>query len=189
MTALTVPVSGQAINASWGSAVTDSINNRTTSTIAASSAITTTQTQVIGRTIAANTLSAGSTYRLKAVGVITSTAANAVTFRCRIGTTTLTGNIAGSRNPTATTTASANSFTIEALFTVRSIGATGTCLSNMLVIGEAAQPFSVSVAQTTSTATVVVNTTVANILELTAVTAAATTSVTFHQATIEQLTA
>lgn len=151
----------------------------------ATGAITTTETVAASLTIPAGTFTVGSTYRLTCHGLITSSAANSVTFRMRVGTTTLTGNVAMSRALTATTTASSNGFSISGLFTVRSVGASGACLGNVMIVGSATQPFSVNAASSETTATVAVDTTVANVLEFTVVTAAGTTSVNVTQATWE----
>lgn len=147
-------------------------------------AITTTETQVCGITIPANTLTVGSVYEIDAWGNVTSSAGNVVTFRIRIGTTTLTGNIPEQLAPTATATAANNSFHLTGRLTVRSVGAGGTIIGSLQFIGQDTQPFTVRLRASQATATVAVNTTVANILELTAQTAAGTTSVTFQQATI-----
>lgn len=185
--ALTVPTAGASMDAAgFGAPVARFVNDRA-SIVAATGNITNTQTQVVGLTIPANVLVAGSTYRLEGWGVCTSSVANAVTLRVRIGTTTLTGNIAGSRAPNGTTTASADGFKVEALFTVRTAGASGTCVAQVMTIGEAAQPFNTQTFVNPTTSTVVVDTTVQNILELTAVTAAGTTSVNFYAATIERV--
>lgn len=183
MTTITVPSSGDPITAAWGASVANLLNANTART-SSSGSITTSQTQVIGLTVPANALVAGSTYRLEGWGVCTSSAANVVTFRVRVGTTTLTGNIAGSRAPTATTTASSDGFKVEALFTVRTAGASGTCVAQVAHLGQSAQPFSAPTTVSPTNSTVTVDTTVQNILELTAVTAAGTTSVTFYGAAI-----
>lgn len=153
--------------------------------VADTAAITTTETQVVGITIPAGTLTAFSVYEIDAWGNVTSTAGNVVTFRIRIGTTTLTGNIPEQLAPTATATAANNSFHLTGLVTVRSTGAGGTIIGALQFIGQDAQPFTVRLRASQATGTVVVNTDVANILELTAQTAAGTTSVTFQQATIK----
>ena len=146
--------------------------------------ITTTQTQVVGITIPANTFTAGSVYEFDIWGNVTSSAANTVTMRLRVGTTTLTGNIIANVAPTATTTASNNSFHLTGTVTVRSVGASGTIIGGIQFIGQDTQPFTVRLRASQETATVTVNTTVANILEATIVTGGATTSVTVQQATI-----
>lgn len=152
------------------------------------SAITTTQTQVAAITVPAGTFTAGSVYRITAFGEVTSGGTHAVTIRVRIGTTTLTGNIAASSSPTATATANGHSFAVTALVTIWTVGAGGTADGGIAVVGTGPgtqQPFSDSSRVGISASPITVDTTVANILELTAVTANAATSVTFHQAVIE----
>ena len=158
------------------------------SIVGASGAITNTQTQVAAITVPAGSFTKGSVYRITATGVLTSSAANAVTFRVRVGPTTLTGNIAAAVAPTATTTASGNGFRIDALITIRSVGAGGSVIGSITAAGTGPaiqQPFTDALRTGVEAATVAVDTTVANLVELTAVTAAGTTSVTFHQAVIE----
>lgn len=147
-------------------------------------AITTTQTQVVGITVPANTFTVGSVYEFDVWGNVTSSAANTVTMRLRVGTTTLTGNIIANVAPTATTTASNNSFHLTGTVTVRTVGASGTIIGGIQFIGQDTQPFTVRLRASQETATVTVNTTVANILEATIVTGGATTSVTVQQASI-----
>lgn len=154
-----------------------------------SGGITTTETQVKGITIPANSLVVGSVYRIEAWANVTSSAANVVTFRVRLGPTTLTGAVVDSINPTATTTAAGESIRIEALVTVRSVGATGTVIGGVLMVGGASQPFSVATRVDQNSATTTIDTTVANVLELTARTAAGTTTVTFRQGIISCLMA
>jgi hypothetical protein len=69
--------------------------------------------------------------------------------------------------------------------TVRSVGASGTIIGGLQFIGQDTQPFTVRLRASQATATVSVDTTVANILEVTGVTGGATTSVTVQQATIK----
>jgi len=188
---ITTPAAGGSIDATWGQGVATFVNGRTAIT-ANVAGITTTQTQVVALTVTANTFITGATYRVRGFGTITSTAANACTFRVRIGTTTLTGNIPATVAPTATTTASAHSFEVEGIVTIRSTGASGSAIGGMSARGTGpgtAQPFTDSHRVGTSTATVTVDTTVQNILELTAVAAAGTTTINFYVATIELMSA
>lgn len=142
------------------------------------SAITTTETQVIGCTIPANTFVVGATYTVKAWFTMTSTVANVATFRLRCGATTLTGTVLTSMNPTATATATNEGYYIEATLTIRSVGAGGTAWAAIEMVAKTTQPFAVGHRVEVGSATVAVNTTQANILELTAQTAAGTTSTT-----------
>lgn len=186
MSALTVPAAGQGIQASWGAGVANYINDHASPIVASTAAIVNVETVVKSISVAANTLQAGSVFRVTAYGQSTSTVANAVTFRVRIGTTTLTGNIPATLTVTGTTTAAGNTFTVSGLVTIRTIGATGTTAGGMVMTESVTQPFTV-LAQTSTTSSVTVNSTVANLVEFTAVTAANTTSVTFTQCVIEAL--
>ena len=183
--AVTVPAAGDDIEAAFGIAVARHVNARATQS--GSGTITTTETKLVNLTIPANTFETGSAYRLEGWGVCTSSGTNAVTFRVRVGTTTLTGNIAGGRAPTATATASADGFKVEALFVVRSTGASGTCVAQMLTHGGPTQPFNTTTFETVTNSTVTVDTTVQNLLELTCVTAAVGTSINVYSATIERV--
>lgn len=141
---------------------------------------------IVSAIIPAGTFTVGSVYRITAVGTVTSSATNIVTFRCRVGPTTLTGSIATTIPPTATASASADGFVLEMYITCRSAGAGGTVIGAGTVIGQSdTQPFQVSNRSDVATAAVAVDTTVANLLELTCVTAANTTTVIFRQAFIE----
>lgn len=182
---------GDELLASWGAAVANFINARA-ALAAATGNITTTQTQVIGLTIPADSLEVGTTYRLWAAGVATNTsgADRALTVRCRIGSTSLTGNIAGSRAPNIKDGAAGEGFEVAFTFTVRTAGASGKCLAASKTAGQSSNPLNtpvwVNVAVTADE--VDVDTTVANVLEITAITAHANASVNFHQATIERVT-
>lgn len=150
-------------------------------------AFSTSETQVVGATIPANSWTVGSTYRIRAFGqvVANSSAAHTVTLRCRIGTSSLSGNIAASRAPATSGTASGDPFSVEALVTCRSVGASGTVIGGVAIIGNATQPFNAAQFIGNSGSTVVVDTTAANVIELTGVTSNAGTTVAFHLATIE----
>lgn len=188
MSSIEVPTLDTEVTQAWGEAVADHLNHAV-GKAASSASITTSQTQVVGLAIPANTLEAGDVFRITAFGTCTSTVANAVTFRLRIGTTTLTGNILSTNNPTATTTASNDPFEIDALVTIRTTGASGTATGGQVMNGGATQPFGSATRTDQPTSTQTVDTTVANVLELTAVTAAGTTTVIFRQAVIQKLKA
>jgi len=186
MPLVTSPAGGDPIDAAWGIAVSNLVNDRA-AIVAATGNITTTQTQVVGLTIAANKLAAGSCYRVECWGTVTSSGVNGVTIRVRLGTTTLTGAIVAERTPNATATASVDPFRFSALVTVRTAGAGGTAIGAAETMGQAAQPFNTQTFTNVETTTDAVDTTVANILELTIVTAAAGTSVNVRQAVIERI--
>jgi hypothetical protein len=157
--------------------------------IVAAVAITTTETQVVGITIPAGTLQVGSTYRATAFGVASNTSGSnqVLTLRCRVGPTTLTGPATGVRSPSIVTAAAGQGLSYEFLFTVRTTGASGTAIANGTSSSAASVPLNAVISVSNHTTTVALDTTVANILEMTAVTAHANASVTFHQALIERV--
>lgn len=169
-TVVTVPAATDEILATWGQAVAYALNGA--SITSAVSVDDSPQMQVVGLTVPAGYLVAGAAYRLVAYG----TASNAggstrtLTLRVRCGPTTLTGNIAGSRTPNIAVGASAEGFMVEFLFTVRTAGASGTCIANGVTISGPSQPLNTNAFVSPDTSTVAVDTTVDNILELTAVT-------------------
>ena len=153
---------------------------------AASAGINSTETVVTSLSAPANSLKAGSTYRIKASGVCTSSAANASNFRFRIGATTLTGAIASVVTPTAAASGTAIPFSVELLVTIRASGASGTALGSATLLNNGVTGVSAAaVVVGQVTATITVDTTVANLIELTYQAAAATTTCTFHNALIE----
>lgn len=136
--------------------------------------------------IPANTMVVGSTYRIRAFGqVVSNSAAHTVTIRVRFGPSSPSGAIIASRAPTTTGSASSDPFSVEALVTCRSVGATGSLVGGIVIQGNATQPFNAAQFIGNSGSPVTVDTTVQNLLELTAVTSNAGTTVRFHVATIE----
>lgn len=156
--------------------------------VAASAAIVNVEAQVVGATIPANVMGAGTTFRITAAGQITTAGSpgNDV-FKVRIGTTTLTGNIAATITAAANASITAQAFYLQFLVTVRTAGASGTVVGQGVVWS-----FNASTGAFTSlnilgitTSSVALDTTAAKICELTAVTGAADSSVTFQNAAIE----
>lgn len=188
MSSITVVSAGDDIEAAWGASVANYLNSPACLS-AATGNITTSQTQVVGMTIAANSVAVGDIFMVQAMGVCTSSTSTVVTFRIRIGSTTLTGNIATANTPTANNTAAADPFWISGMVTVRSIGSSGTVHGGM-TLNAGTQPFGAATRTASgdpagnSTSTVALDTTATKLIELTAVTAAGTTSVNFTQAAI-----
>lgn len=188
MSSIATVSNGDDADATWPNSVGTYLNSPACLS-AATGNITTSQTQVVGMTITANTLAVGDIFMVQAMGVCTSSTSTVVTFRIRVGSTTLTGNIATANTPTANNTASADPFWINGMVTVRSIGSSGTVHGGM-TLNAGTQPFG-SATRTVSgdpagnsTSTVAIDTTATKLIELTAVTAAGTTSVNFTQAAI-----
>jgi hypothetical protein len=129
-------------------------------------------------------------FRIRAAGVgTTGLTPGADTFRIRIGTTTLTGNIATSVAPTATASVTAQPFSFEAIVTVRTITASGTIIGECIAHDDSVTTglFTQLNALSTTTATVAVDSTVTNLLQLTFQSGTAGSSCTFHVAEIEVL--
>lgn len=158
--------------------------------VAASAGINATETVVLSASIPANAINAGTTYRIIASGVCTSTVANVSNFRCRIGPTTLTGVIPAVVTPTAAASGTAIPFQVEIIVTVRTTGVSGTALGVAVLTNNGVTGVSAAASVVGQvTAAVTVNTTVANLLELTYQAAAATTTCTFHNSLIELVAA
>ncbi|MEI6852800.1 MAG: hypothetical protein WCL06_08160 [Bacteroidota bacterium] len=178
---------GQVLTSNGSSAPTWLTLGGVASIAASTAAINTTETKVVQWIIPANTLQVGTTFRIIASGTCTSSATNASNFRVRIGTTgTNTDAIASLVAPTAANTGTNIPFSVTELVTVRTTGATGTalgsgCLNNQGVTGVSNAV--ATVGQTTTAITV--NTTVQNYITLFYQSAAATTTSTFYNATIE----
>jgi hypothetical protein len=133
----------------------------------------------VGFTAGANTLTAGQLYRVSALAQRTGANNSGATFRVRIGPTTLTGNI--SSTVTLANTTAVSPLLLEMWVGIQTIGAGGTATPG--------GAFSVYGATSlgSTTAAVAVNTTVSNIVELTAVTASGVNSFVFSAATIERV--
>lgn len=152
--------------------------------ITASVTVTAAQILIGNITVPKNSLRIGSCFAVTGGGVATNTATTpGGTFTLRAGPTTLTGNKAAEIVFTGPTTAStlAAPFTIFGMFTVRTIGAGGTIIGTLNVIKDKANHATPAVAtdillETVAAlnATVAIDTTVANLLELTGLAATAT---------------
>lgn len=134
--------------------------------------IGTTQTMVASYSIPANTLVAGMAFQLEAFGV--QTASNTPTWFVCLGTGNNTSDPVVTSVGAAQTVAAAG-VNFEGMLTIRTIGASGTCIASGMAVG------SVSVVGTTATTTTI-NTTVQNYLSLQCKTSASTHNV--HQAFI-----
>lgn len=153
------------------------------SRISSTPAIANTETVVVSAPLLANTLSPGTVLRIQAWGVMTNTTtASTSTYRVRIGPTTLTGSIVASQAAPNVATARTNMpVAVMAMVTVQSVGSSGTAIGVAFPVGGSAS----GVPGAGLTAAATVNTTVQNLVELTFVSGAASTSATFHSATIE----
>lgn len=148
-------------------------------------AIGNTETQIIGMATPANLLQVGSTIRITAIGIHTNTTtASTGIYRVRIGATTLTGNIPASNSFVYGIVAKTNVIIkVQALLTILAIGTGGTIIGQVHV-----DPgFASGTTPTGTTATVVVDTASAKLIELTYISGAVSTTETFHSAVIEIL--
>jgi hypothetical protein len=157
------------------------------SIIANSSGITTGETIITLYVIPANTLIVGTTYKIECFGTCTSSVANASNFRIRIGTAgTSSDAVAAVVTPTAAASGTNVPFSARFYVTIRTTGVGGTLGGNGTLINNGVT--GVSAAATvvgTPQVGVTVNTTVANTIQLSYVSAAITTASTFNLATIE----
>lgn len=156
--------------------------------IVAAAAIANTETVVTSYSAAASAMAAGTTFRITAFGRLTSggTPGSSI-FRCRIGTTTLTGNIAATLTMANATSVTAGPFTVTILVTVRTAGGSGTVIGNVQVIGGVTAAFTAAASVSATSSTVVVDTTAAKLVELTYISGNAGTTATFENAVLEQV--
>lgn len=195
---LTIPANGKITLNRSGMQTTDSLGNILTNSsnasdttglsaaVANSTAINTTETAITSAVLAANSLKAGTTFRCYASGTCTSSVANASNFRVRIGTAgTSADAIAAVVTPTAAASGTSVPFYVEFLVTIRTAGSSGTALGSACLANNGTTGISAA-AQVVNqvTATVTVNTTVQNIIQISYVSAATTTTSTFYNAAI-----
>lgn len=154
--------------------------------IVAAAAIANTETVVTAYSMPAGSMIAGTSFRIRAFGRLTSggTAGSSI-FRCRIGTTTLTGNIPATLTRANAASVTAAPFVLEMLVTVRTIGASGSVIGNVSVAGGVTAAFTVAADISAISATVALDTTAVKRVELTYISGNAGTTATFENATLE----
>jgi hypothetical protein len=149
-------------------------------------AIANTETLVLGVALPADYMAAGTTFRIRAYGRLTSGATGGSSiFRCRIGTTTLTGNIPASLTIANAALATAAPFVVDVLATVRTAGGSGTAIGNISAVGGVVGAFTTAGDVSAISATVVVATNAAKRVELTYISGNAGTTATFENVVIE----
>lgn len=160
---------------------TDAVNKFSQSSIGTlDQAIANTETVVLAKVFAANELAAGQVYRFEAWFTKAGTNASSAVIRIRIGTTTLTGNIAATLTPP--TNALAVPGKIEGWLQIVADGAGGTARGNLQQFVHLAA-VTVTSAVGPATGTVAVNTTTANQrVELTFISGNAANTYTFRGA-------
>lgn len=163
-------------------------------TSASSSAINTVETIIGGgsaagtKPIPANTLRVGSVIRITILGTNTSSAANATTFRVKLGAAGTTADTTvASAAVTSATTGTNIPFKIVIEFTVRAIGASGSLIGSMTVTNTGITGIAAVTNTIVELTPVAFSTTIDNYITLTHQTAAATTTSTFKNVNIEVL--
>ena len=137
-------------------------------TSAVSIANSATETQLVQLAIPAGTMAASTTFGFAAEGISgTAAIAPTTTWRVRIGTTTLTGNIACSWAPTPAVLLSGKGWRVAGELTVRTSCAGGTCLANGSCLNEFGATLADELNMSNQTATVALDTTAAKLVELT----------------------
>jgi hypothetical protein len=170
-------------NGAWVDLVRGALASRTSAV-----AIANTETVVTNFSMPAGFMEAGTTFRIKAFGRLTSGATpGSSIFRCRIGTTTLTGNIPATLTLVNGTLVTAQPFTVEILVTVRTNGGSGTAIGNVEVMGGTVGAFTVAGAISAISATVTVDTTATKLVEFTYISGNAGTTATFENVVLELL--
>lgn len=161
-------------------------------TTAASAGIDTTETIVAGglglSKIPANRLKAGTTIRIRLYGTCTATAARVPTFRVRFGTTGTTSDTAIGTAALAASAASGTAipFAVEIVFTVRTVGSTGTIAGTLTLHNAGTTGLSTTTVQTIALTVAAINTTVDSYLSATFASAAsAACTCTFQNGIIE----
>lgn len=165
--------------------------NAPTSIIATSGAINTTETIIVGGLnnckIYANQCKAGMTFRITIEGTCTTTVANASTWRIRIGTlgTTSDAAVFTAANSVAGTTGTNIPFEATLVLTIRTIGASASIQGYLKLGSTGVTGLSAVTWQAVEATALTFDSTVANWLSATYVSAATTTTCTFRVATIE----
>lgn len=153
--------------------------------LATNKSIANTLTQVVGYTAPANTLAVGTVIRFKTIGLLTNTtAASTSVLTLRINAASLGATLEASWSCALGTTARTNvPFQVEGEIVIVSVGAGGTAFGALIVNCNTAT--ALAAPTTTVTAAVTCNTTQSNVVELTCISGAATTTWNFISATVE----
>jgi hypothetical protein len=143
------------------------------------------ETAVLSLPASAGDLEVGRVVRFAVWGLLTNTTtASTMVLRLRVGPATLTGAVVASATFTLGVTARTNvPFFLTGAFTVLSVGAAGTAIGQLVLNASTATALGNATAPVT--AAVAINTTVANLAELTVISGAASTTLVVHAATAE----
>lgn len=152
---------------------------------ATSVSIANTLTQVVGFTAASNTLKAGTVIRFRAMGLVTNTtAASTSVLTLRINSASLGATIEASWSCAMGTTARTNCpFVVDGMITIISTGAGGTAWGVITIYANTATRLAITTTMVTAAVTCI--TTQSNVVELTCISGATTTTWNFISATVE----
>ena len=149
-------------------------------------AIANTETVVVSKTLPANTMRAGTTFRISFSGVGTTGATPGTSeFRIRIGSVTLTGNVPTSYNVANAANKTGYLFKGEALVVIRSDGASGKTIGTITIFTDSVYQLFTYLISISTGSPVDVDTTAEKIIELTYKSGNAGTTLTFSTAIIE----
>lgn len=161
------------------------------SIIAASGAINTAETVIVQTApLSANRLTVGSTIRATLFGTCTSSAANVSTFNLYIGTAGTTGDtkVLTAATGAAFTSGTAVVFKAVLEMVMRTVGATASVVGTLTLFNQGTTGIATVVAQAiTATPATFDSTVEGNIISVSYLSAASTTTSTFTQAYIESL--
>lgn len=148
-------------------------------------AIANTETAVITWTPGANFLIAGTTVRITGMGILTSGGTpGTCTLNVRCGTNATTGTVASTTTVDTGTSQTNIGFWFEAILTVRTTGAGGTCYAQITFLSNIGSTTKVRNSGTTATA-VVDTTSASTIISLSMISGNAGTTYTWNVAAIE----
>jgi hypothetical protein len=155
--------------------------------LAANKSIANTLTQVIGVTITSNLLVVGEVIRFYAQGLLTNTtAASTSVLTLRINSASLGATIEASFSCVLGTTARTNCpFTVDGSITIISTGGAGTAWGVIAVLCNTTTPLALPTTMVTAAVTCI--TTQSNVVELTCISGATTTTWNFITASIEKV--
>lgn len=147
--------------------------------------IANTLTRVVGGTLASDLLQVGTSIRIRAMGVMSNTTgASSTVFTVRIAGASLNTPIVASWTVALGTTARTNRpFILDAEIIILSTGATGTAIGQIVVNLTGTPALATPTSVITSPVTIATNAT--REIELACISGAATTTWTFHTASIE----
>jgi hypothetical protein len=139
--------------------------------------------------IPANSLAVKMVFRIKAYGVATSSSAKSATFNVRMGTGgTISDTLLLALAATSATTGTSIPFEFEALVTIQALTSSGKAVASARLINNGITGISaVSTVVAGAGVQATINTTVAQFVGLSYVSAASGASVIFNQVTVEQV--